>query len=550
MKREAALALSRGLGVPPLAAHVLMQRGVTTLEDGRRFLASGLDSVSDPFAIGGMTEAVSRIKRARDGNERVLVFGDYDVDGVAGTAAMVEAMRRFGVANLEWDLPHRDTGYGLDAARVRLAAEAGVALIVTVDNGITAFEAAEAARDAGIDLVITDHHSPGEALPFAAAVVNPRLDGPDHPCAHLSGAAIAYKVGVALNGGSEGIDLACLGLVADLMPLRGEVRDIVTAGLDRIRNRPRLGIAELARTARLRIERLTSENIAFQLGPRINAAGRLGDARIALELLLTEEPAVAAAHANALHAANEERRAIENAIFDDALAMAEEQLGETAHTLALASDQWHHGVIGIVAAKIQRRFNRAVVLAAFDETGLGRGSGRGMKACNLVEAFGACSGLLERFGGHGAAAGLTIRRANFEAFARDFEAAVTMQVGDRRTAPSLQIDAQVALSEVDQRLLHMMEGLQPCGHGNPSPVFCTFGAEVLPNSVQEVKGGHVKLSVKEGPHVFAAMGFSMGEWLGSLRAANKVDIAFAPSLNEWNGRTTIQLVLQDVRVLN
>lgn len=550
MDREAALGLSRGLGVPPLVAHLLLHRGVTTLEEGRRFLASSLDSVSDPFAIGGMDKAAARIGAARDRGERTLVFGDYDVDGVAGAAAMCEALRRFGVTNLEWDLPHRDTGYGLDAARVREAAAAGVGLIVTVDNGITAFEAADAARETGVDLVITDHHSPGETLPHAAAIVNPRLDGPGHPCAHLSGAAIAYQVGVALNGGTEGIDLACLGLVADLMPLRGEVRDLVTAGLERIRSRPRLGIAELARTARLRIERLTSENIAFQIGPRINAAGRLGDARIALELLMTEDPAVAAAHAHALHQANEERRAIENVIFEEALAMAEARLDATAHTLALASGQWHHGVIGIVAAKIQRRFNRAVVLAAFDETGLGRGSGRGMKACNLVEAFAACGGHLERFGGHGAAAGLTIRRENFDAFARDFEAAVAAQVGDRRQAPSLHIDAQVALSEVDQRLLHLVEGLQPCGHGNPSPVFCTFGAEVLANSVQEVKGGHVRLSVKEGPHVFSAMGFSMGEWLGALRAAKKVDIAFAPSLNEWNGKTTIQLVLQDLRVLN
>jgi len=540
--------LARALDVPRVVAHLMVLRGVDSVEEAQRFLDPSIEHVAAPFLMQDMDRAVARITDARARDEHVFVFGDYDVDGITGTAVLVNALRRFGVTRCSWDLPSRmENGYGLSPEHVDAAQQRGVSLIVTVDNGINARAAAERAKALGIDLIITDHHQLEGELPPAVSVVDPAREACPGPHAKASGAAVAFKLGWALTGEPRDVDLVALGTVADIVPLLGENRDLVAVGLRSIQRAPRPGIEALMSVARLELANLTAENIAFQIAPRINAAGRMKEAHLAFDLLQAESPTEARRLAVQLDGANEERKTIERNTLESLLGRAEELVNEGRHSLVLAGSGWHQGVLGIVAAQLQSQFNRPVIVVSIDADGLGRGSGRSAAEFKLVDALSACNEHLVSFGGHAAAAGVTIREEEIEAFVAAFEREARQRMSQGLAPKELDLDALVSLSEMDHRLIKTLDRLQPYGHGNPAPVFCCYGVEVLPNSLRELRGGHIRFSVRQEDKSLQVIGFRMAGILAADVLRGTVDIAFTPQRNTWRDETTIQLVLRDVR---
>lgn len=542
--------LAKALSVPRIVAHLLLQRGVDSPDAARIFLDPIAQRLSDPMLLTDMDRAVARLQHARERGERVLVFGDYDVDGLSATAIMFRGLQRFGIIDVDYMVPHRVTdGYGIHAEHVRATRARGVSLIVTVDNGISAFDALDEAKACGIDVIVTDHHKIDGRLPEAYAIVNPQREEPNHPAMHASGALVAFKVVQALEGRvpEEDLDLAALGVVADVMPLHGENRAVVAQGLAQMRRGRRCGLVHLARLARVELDGVTAENIAFGLAPRINACGRLGDGQAALKLLLTDCDDEASYLANELHCINEERRAIEREILEEALECVKRDLPADCRGIVLARRGWHQGVIGIVAARLMQRFGKPVVLIGIDDDGTGRGSARSVGDVDLAAAFSACQEWLVQYGGHRAAAGLTIREDRIAAFAEAFECVLRGCTNGEEPVQCVEIDGHVGLSELDAPLLQTMARLEPFGHANPQPVLCTYGVNVVPNSVRELRGGHLRFMVKQGARTFTAIGFSMAERALDELHWSSVDIAFTPQFNTWRGETSIQLVLKDFR---
>ncbi|HQK75282.1 MAG TPA: single-stranded-DNA-specific exonuclease RecJ [Candidatus Hydrogenedentes bacterium] len=546
--RETVRALARELDIPPLVAQLLIVRGAATPELGSRFLNPSADHLCDPFELSGVDHAVERLRLARDRHENVLVFGDYDVDGITGTAILYNALKDYGIRSCTYDMPNRlEEGYGINPERVYQARDQNVNLIVTVDNGVTAREAAEAARAAGIDLVITDHHEPEGQLPCAGIIIDPKLDGAGHPCHEICGAAVAFKLATALTGKTSDLDLVALGTVADIVPLRGENRALVALGLREAPARLRPGLIKLAQVARVNLETLTARNVAYQLAPRINAGGRLGDGIAGMDLILADSLETAEPIARELDRANTERRDIETAILEDAHAELRETFNAQQRSIVLARRGWHQGVIGIVASRLQRHFYRPVALVAIDGDGIGHGSIRGIPEFDVSSALTACSEFLVKFGGHRAAGGLTIAEAHIQAFQTAFEYEAARQLDGNELRRSLAVDAIISFTQIDGQLLRYIDLLEPYGHGNAEPVFCTYGAEIVPQSCRLLRGGHLRLALRSDGRQFQAIGFQMGDLYDALRHVPLVDAAFSPQLNTYRGETTIQLVLKDIR---
>ena len=546
--RVAARALAEAAGIPPLIAQLLLLRGVNTAEAAKRFLTPGLAHLEDPFRLTGLSAAVDRILRARENGESVLVFGDYDVDGIAATALLARALRRFGVARVEFAMPDRmREGYGLMPEQVEQASADGFTLLITVDNGISSFAAARRARELGLDLIITDHHSIDGGLPEAVAVINPKLEAPGHPLGALCGAGVALKLSTALNGTPNDLDIAALGTVADMVPLLGENRAIVALGLRHMAKHKRVGLAKLAAAAAFDLENVTSEKIGFQLGPRLNAAGRLDNARIALDLLMTECPRQAKDIAAVLDAANAERREIERHIHDEAVEELDAFFRDEQRSIVVARKGWHAGVIGIVASRLLARYHRPIVILSIDEAGMARGSARAAAGFDMMAALTECRDLLVKYGGHRAAAGMTLPEKDLAEFRDRFEQAALAQLGQGPLVPELAVDTITAFSEVDQTLLRTLERLEPFGQGNPSPLFATMGAEIEPNSVRVLKDQHVKMSLRQGATVFSAIWYRMAERFLTESLPARVDVAFTPQFSNYAGDTPVSLLIRDIR---
>lgn len=544
----ASAALAKSVDVPPIVGHLLVQRGVTTPEAARRFLSPGLDQLSDPASLTDMANAVERITRAKDAGERVLIFGDYDVDGITATALLLNGLRRFGIDDVVHGMPLRLTeGYGLGEEHVDAARDDGVSLIITVDNGISAHAAARRASELGIDLIVTDHHSIENGLPEAVAVLNPKREAESHPAWHLCGAGVAFKLSMALNGTPNDLDIAALGTVSDIVPLLGENRAIVALGLRHMAKHRRLGIEKLAWASKIDLETVSSEQIGFQLGPRLNAAGRLDNALTALKLIMAECPDEARAMAQELDAANSERRQIEQEIHDQAVADLDPFLREEQRGIVVARRGWHAGVIGIVASRLQRRYGRPVVMIAIDDDGIGRGSARSGPGFDMVGALAACQEHLVQFGGHRAAAGMTIAEDAVDAFRAAFEQEARRQLGDGELLTELEIDMLSAFSEIDSALLGALSRLEPFGHHNPSPLFCSLGVEAVPQSVRVLKDQHLKLTLRQGGRTFPAIAFGMAEHYYTTDLSRPIDVAYTPQFNTWRNETTIQLLIRDIR---
>lgn len=541
-------AFARAVNGPSILAQLLLLRGVDTADKARDFLHPRLQHLSDPFLLTDMDAAVDRIAHARRRKERVFVAGDFDVDGISATAVMVSALKRYGIEDVSFSIPLRlSEGYGIRPSHVEQAREEGATLIVTVDNGITAHAAAARARELGIDLIITDHHALDTTLPEAAAVINPKREDPSYPGWNLCGAAVAFKLGMALNGTPNDLDIVALGTVADVMPLVGENRVLVALGLKHMATHQRMGLAKLAESARFDLADVSSQRIGFQLGPRLNAAGRLDDGLVALELLLSDCPLEAGKMARQLEQANEKRRAIERDIFEEAREELEETLQDDQRGIVLARPDWHAGVIGIVAARIQGHYGRPTILLTAGEEGLLRGSCRSGPGFDMVQALAACEEMLIQFGGHKAAAGLSLHADRLDAFRGAFEEEVRRQVGGEELVESLPIDAVASFSQINGELLNGLARLEPFGQANPQPVFCSMGVEARPEEVRILKDAHLKMTLRQGDHLMPAIGFGMAERFYADDFPRLLDVAYAPQYNTWRGETTIQLQLKDIR---
>ncbi len=541
--------LAEGAGIARFAAELLVRRGVQSAAEAERFINPLLKMLGDPFALPQMDAAVTRILAAVDSGERIVLYGDYDVDGVTSLALLTRVLRAYGV-EAPCFLPLRaDEGYGLSADGVaRCVAELAPRLLIAVDCGTSSVAEIATLQAQGIDVIVLDHHEGKDALPECAAVVNPKLGADFH---YLCSVGLVFKTAHALLKRRPvpdfdlraHLDLVALGTVADLVPLHGENRALVKRGLAQLAETRRPGLRELIAVSGLRAP-FTTMNIGFGLAPRLNAAGRLGTAQDALELLLTEDAARARTIAASLDAQNRERRAVE----DDVLRQAEAQVAEGFDAerdaaIVVGAQGWHTGVIGIVASRLQKRFHRPALVIGFDETGLGKGSGRSIAGLSLVAALSACGEFLEKHGGHDMAAGLTIREARFAEFRAAFLAHARGRLSAEQLQPRLHLDAELTLGEIDYDLLSHHEALQPFGMAHPQPLFFARGV-TLAAEPRVMKEKHLSLVLRQNGDEYRAV------WFG---AANEVrprlpwDIAFQIERNEWQGRITPQIHIRAVR---
>lgn len=548
--------LSRSLGVCPITARILIGRGVDAVEGGRQFLTPTLSAMYDPFLLKGMKEAVDRLLLARKNGESVCIYGDYDVDGISGTALLVSFLRQIGLF-CNYFIPNRfDDGYGLNEDALQLIISSGASLIMSVDCGITALKEAAFCHKAGVDLIILDHHAPMESIPEAAAVVNPLQPGCNYPFKMLAGVGVAFNLLVALRGcmrqeGAfsvdnepdlrEWLDLVALGTIADVVPLVGQNRIYVFHGLQKLENSIRPGIEALKKVAGV-MKTVTCGQVGFRLAPRLNAAGRMESAVPGVELLLSTTAEECSIIADELDTANAERQTVERSILEQAEAMVDSGGTYPARkSIVLSSRDWHQGVIGIVASRLVERYHRPTILLAINEDGNAKGSGRSIPGFHLLEALNACSGHLERFGGHRYAAGVGLNEVNIDGFTAAFEAAALHILGDSELVPLLDIDGDVCPAEVDVALAHELKRMEPFGAGNPEPVLMMRCVTVVERRI--VGDGHLKLRVSAEGRIFNAIAFRQAE----CPTEGMVDIAFFPELNCWNNSTTLQLRIKAIR---
>ncbi len=560
----AAATLSRTLGFPPLLARLLIQRGCPTPPAALAFLEAPLSALHDPRQMLGMDAAVDRLRAAVAERERILVCGDYDVDGVSGVVLLVDGLRSAG-GEVEYALPRRlEHGYGLHASIVEQAAAAGVRVLITVDHGITACEAVALARERGVDVIICDHHLPPPSLPPASAILNPRQAGCPYPFKDLCGVGVAFKLLQALYGPEAEdelwpyLDLVALGTIGDLVPLLGENRILVKHGLSQLAATARPGMRALAEVAGILLPAsggLGAGRVAFGLAPRINAAGRLDDATAAVRLLLTRQSSEARELATLLDRQNRERQELEGSILAEALAQAETETakGGRDRAIVLASPAWHPGVIGIVAARLVERFGRPTALIGI-QGGEARGSARSAGGWHIADALGRCADLLLHYGGHRAAAGFSLHPDLIGAFRARFLSLAAQDLTEDDLVATLAVDAEVSLEVLDLALADLLARLAPFGVGNPEPVLVARRLQVM-RSPRRVGQNHLKMRVRQSPRdnqVVEAIGFNLGSFVEPLSqpSAPRVDLAFVPERNVWNDREILQLRVKDLRILD
>jgi single-stranded-DNA-specific exonuclease len=574
--------ISKEAAISPLLARVLINRGIKTASAARDFLNPGILGLSDPFGLPGITAAVERIKAAVARRERVLVHGDYDTDGLTSAVIMVETLRKLGL-NADCFIPNRIAhGYGFSTVAVDEANKRGTKLIVTVDCGITSFEAAACARKAGIDVIITDHHEPLRkkkvqrnqesvvssqtsdsdpefVLPEVVAIVNPKISSfSSRLTPHtslldmLSGAGVAFEVARALaidgtlpfsaDDAISLLDLAALGTLADVVPLRGENRHILKEGIRHLQEAKRPGIKALKEVCGLDKKRLRAGLLAFSIVPRINAAGRLADAGDVVRLLLTDDYSEACDISSRLDSLNAERQRIEEDVYRHALSKLEDKGADAV--IVVSGEGWHEGVLGIVASRLAEKFYRPAFVFTV-ENGFAKGSARSIPAFDICRGLDGCRELLFAYGGHKQAAGVRLKAENIPLFEVTIKDIARRSISEDDLIPVLQIDAGVELREITHSLVRELEMLEPLGYGNAEPLFGARGLDVI--SPKTVGNNHLKMRLGKNGQSFDAIGFNMSAIFEDLGGPAGIDAVFVPSFNEWNGNKYLQLILRDIR---
>jgi single-stranded-DNA-specific exonuclease len=560
--------LVRGANLPPVVAQLLVSRGVYDTDQARRFLEIRLNDLRDPLELPGVQRAAEFLLDAIARDRQITIYGDYDCDGMTGTAILVSGLQLLG-ARVNYHVPNRlEDGYGLADEAIRRLVKHGTEVLVSVDCGITSISQAALCRELGVGLIITDHHQMGSELPEADAIVHPRLPGSGYPFGELCGAGVAFKLAWALCQMSCGstkvtprlrtyllraLSLAAIGTVGDMVPLIDENRILVQHGLKSLRANPVAGLAELMRITKLNDKpSLSSEDIAFTLGPRLNAAGRLGQAQLGVELLTAPEGERATALAEYIHQLNSSRETLERSVYLAAQKQIQSDFDvEADPALVLAGAGWHRGVIGVVAGRLAQRYGKPVIVISMDAVSAKAaiGSGRSGGNIDLYTALEESSQSLVTFGGHRAAAGLKIDDRMIHQFRGDFLEAVARQVSDGAEPAEIVIDAEAGLSQLSLESIRQIESLAPFGQGNPRPVLLASGVALCEPS-RKMGGGDRHLSVRIDHHgtKIRAVAFGGGEWCETLNAIEgAIDIAYRPVINEFRGRRTVEAQIVDWR---
>ena len=562
-------ALQKSAGIPAVVAQLLLTRGICSPDDARQFLDPKLNGLRDPAELPGTTQAAELIYAAVESQKKITVYGDYDADGMTATAILLRCLRLLN-ANVDFYLPHRiEEGYSLNADAIRKLAEQKTELVITVDCGIASVEEVALAKQLGLQVVITDHHQFGESLPPADAIVHPGLPGHDYPFDGLCGAAVAFKIAWAIcqqaSGGAkvsarlrtfllQAVGMAAIGTVCDVVPLLDENRILVRYGLDTIKANPTTGLAALLRSTKLAEKKhLEGEDIGFTIGPRLNAAGRMGQAEIAVELLITEDRQRAEKIASYLDELNLQRQSLERGITRAATKQIKGLDDyEKASAFVVADHDWHAGVIGIVAGRLCDKYHRPVVVIADDPLGVrpGIGSARSIPGFNLHEALQQCSHLLESHGGHSAAAGLKVKRKNLESFRQAFCQVAAQELADEDPTAELVIDGEATLQMLTRQTVEQIESLAPFGHGNSRPVLCASEVRLAgPPKRMGATGRHLSMLFDQHGVKMRAVAFGGGDWEDDLaKVEGLLSIAFRPVINHWQGRTSVEIHLDDWQV--
>ena len=563
---EATKSLQDALNDLPLAlAKALVLRDITTFEEARSFFRDGLDRLHDPMEFEDMDLAIERLLSAISLGQRITVYGDYDVDGTTSTALLTHYLRSVG-ATVQFFIPDRfKHGYGLSPKGMEAVHALGTDLIIALDCGVTAVNEAVMASELGMSLIVCDHHTPQNELPEAVAVLDAKRDDCSYPFKELCGCGVTFKLALAVHKALgknpdellHYLDLVAVATAADMVSLHGENRILLREGLKQLRHRPRLGLRMLADQAGAKLSEATTRSIAFSIGPRINAAGRLGDAARAVNLLLADDQIEATARARQLERLNEERRVLDRETQKQAFAQADRFLaGRERHAVILHHPDWHLGVIGIVASRlVERHYRPAIMLASSGK--VIKGSARSVAGINIFNALTACDDLLVEYGGHDYAAGLTLMPENLPAFIERFNQAVLEAVSENTLEPCVDIDAEMRLSELDDRFWAVLKQFEPFGQDNPAPVFVARNLDIMgPVAGVGRKRDHVKFSVREAGSshpVRNAIGFGLGKYRQELSEAQAtqqpIDLAFSIEENNWNGRTSLQLNVVDIRTV-
>ena len=550
---------TRSLPISPTLCRVLLNRGIDSLSEAQRFLNPDLSDLYDPSELDGVDEAVARTRQAVEHGQAIMIYGDYDVDGVTSTALLVRVLRILG-ADVTWYVPHRQReGYDLGRPGIEAAKERGAQLIITADCGTSAAEAAGYASSLGIDVIVTDHHEVGPTLAPALAIINPRKPGCSYPFKDLAGVGVAFKFAEALvrECGYDVsafrrrfCDLAAIGTVGDVVPLLDENRILVRYGMGELPRSGKKGLRVLLDISGISGRPVTSYMLAFALAPRLNAAGRLDDASTALKLLLTSDDGEAAELAQALETHNRERQAEQERITKEALAqIVDRDLEESAKVFVLWSKGWHPGVVGIVAGKIADRYSRPAILVAMDEAGqTGVGSARSIRSFDIFGALKRCSHLLDRCGGHSQAAGLSVSAEKLSEFDSAINRIADEILAESDLVPELEIDAELALDSITHDLARELELLDPSGYGNAEPVFVSKEAVVLQKARVGARGAHLKLKLdsRSGGQI-ECIAFGWGERDELFQIGSPVDLCYNIRINQFGGREIVQAVLRDAR---
>lgn len=571
--------IANALKLHPIIANLLYTRGYTDVKSARAFLRMESEMLANPFEMKDMERGVDRIREAIAKKEKITIYGDYDVDGVTSVCVLYLYIKSKG-GIVDYHIPNRSgEGYGVSKSAIDTVKENGTSLIITVDTGITANEEIEYAKGLGIDFVVTDHHECCESLPSAAAVINPHRPDCKYPFKELAGVGVVFKVisayeervfkktrrEAALYVFSQYADLVAIGTIADVMPIKSENRIIVSYGLGMIENTSRPGIVALIdaastkehgqRSDNTKKHKITSSYIGYTLAPRINAAGRIKSATIAVDLFLSDNMNDATAIAETLCKANKERQAEENNIMKDVYEKIETIDIDDTPVIVLSADNWHHGVIGIVASRITEKYSRPTILVSFDgndeslaySENIGKGSGRSVKGLNLVDALSHCSDYLVKYGGHELAAGLSVTRANLDTFIAEINKYAKENLKEEDMIPLLEADCEISFSDTNLYVAEQLRQLEPYGVGNPVPTFVTRGVYV--NEISPVSDGkHTKLVLSDGNKNITAMFFSNSPDSLGISVGDMVDVLFNIDINEWFGRRSVQLIVKDIKI--
>jgi len=548
--------LSKAININPYLATILVQRDVDTFEASKNYFRPKLEDLHDPFLMKDMQKAVDRITHAIENKEKILIYGDYDVDGTTSVSLVYDFLSNIHPF-LDFYIPDRHVeGYGISYLGIDFALANNFSLMIALDCGIKSVEHAKYAKENGIDFIICDHHNPGKILPISVANLDPKQEDCTYPYKELSGCGVGFKLMQALSIQHklpldklhDYLDLVAISIASDIVPITGENRILTYFGLQKINERKRAGVKALIEIAGFKKD-LTVTNVVFGLGPRINAAGRIKHAKASVELLLAKTEDEANGFAQELNNKNSTRRDLDSGTAREAIALIEQNENLiSAKSTVLFKNDWHKGVIGIVASRCIEKYYRPTIILT-ESNNKATGSARSVDGFDLYEAICECSDLLEQFGGHTHAAGLTLKLENIPAFVERFEEVVSKRILPEQLIPVINIDLELPLNAINEKFYSILGQMEPFGPQNMSPVFMT--ANVQPQKVRLLKEEHLKFTLKQKDGTdLDAIGFGMAEYYEPILAGNAIDICYSIEVNEYNGKTSLQLMLKDVRLSN